>query len=175
MAVLTANQGSLYRFFDYEQDGLPPEGTFTAKIIDIEDRFDVERRKYQSEEMEKVDLTSFLFGFRDDDDAQWKIDTRPMKISGNPKSALYAFLKSILGKAPEMGWDYCELKGRSVLITVEHQTSNSGTEYASIAAISPLPKGYDDKPAKADKAKPQPKPAPAADIEDEEDDDDLPF
>jgi hypothetical protein len=173
MAILTANASNAYRFFDLDQEGTPPEGTFQATIIDIEDRFGVERKKFQSEETEKVDMTSFLFGFRDEDNSAWKIDSKPMKISGHKESALFKFLKSILGKAPEMGWDYLELKGRKVLLTIEHATSNNGNEYANIAAISPLPKGYDKAAAEDRAEKPKVKPAPAP--VQQEDDDDIPF
>jgi hypothetical protein len=64
-----------------------------------------------------------------------------MKISGNEKSNLFLFLKSILGKAPVYGWDYCELKGKKCLLTVEHVKRQDGSTYPSIAALSPIPIG----------------------------------
>jgi hypothetical protein len=166
MAVLqqSTGNGRGMRLFELAWDSPPPEGTFPAKIIDICDKYGVERKKFESEEIEKVDLTAFLFGFRDEDGHPHKIDSKCMKISGNEKSALYAFLKSILGKAPAMGWDYCELKGRAVLLTVEHQPRRDGDGvFAAIAAVSPLPKGFavPAEPAPP-KAKPTPKPKPAA-------------
>ncbi len=173
MAILTPGTGSTYRLFEYEQEqeGLPPKGTFAATIIDIVDKFKVERPKFENrEQMEKVDLTSFLFGFRDEQGRRWKVDSKPMRISGNPKSALFAFLKSMTGEAPVMGTDYCEHKGRKVLVTVDHNTSNAGTEYGSIAAVSPLPKGFDPdaKPA-------APAATPSAPEADEFDDSEIPF
>lgn len=164
MAILQENTGkSQYHLFDLPADApMPPEGTHVATVLDVKDMFGVERRKFEKpDETEKVDLTAFLFGFRDESGAAHKIDSRPMRISGNEKSALFAFLKSLLGKSPKMGWDYVELKGHKCLLTVEHETSAKGTTYAAISSVSPLPPGYGAAPA-APAAKPKPKPAPAA-------------
>lgn len=170
MAILQESSAkSQFHLFDLPADApLPPEGTFAATVVDIVDKFGVERRKFdQPDQTEKVDLTAFLFGLRDAAGAAYKIDSKPMRISGNEKSALFAFLKSILGKSPKMGWDYCELKGHKCLITVEHETGKSGTGYATIAAVSPLPAGFTQAPAapapapSASKPKPKPAPAPA--------------
>jgi hypothetical protein len=127
-------------------DELPPRGTFVAKCIDIRDVFGVERKKYQSEELEKVDLTGFLFGFRTKDGRPFRIATRAFRISGSEKSGLFNFLKSWLGQAPTYGRDYMEHKGRTALITVDHQPSRTkpGAVYAVIASISPLPEGYSE-------------------------------
>jgi hypothetical protein len=143
------------------RDELPPRGTFVAKCIDIRDVFGVERKKYQSEEMEKVDLTGFLFGFRTKDGRPFRIATRAFRISGSEKSGLFNFLKSWLGQAPTYGRDYMEHKGRTALITVDHQPSRSkpGAVYAVIASISPLPEGYTQQPA-APQQPPAPAPAP---------------
>lgn len=59
-------------------DELPPRGTFVATCIDIRDVFGVERQKFQSQEMEKVDVTAFLFGFRTRDGKPFKVATRAM-------------------------------------------------------------------------------------------------
>ena len=90
-----------------------------------------------------------------------------MKISGNEKSALFAFLKALLGKAPEYGWDYCSLKGARCLLTVEHVKRRDGVGvFASIAALSPVPQGLavPPSPGAAQPASPQPvapsRPAP---------------
>jgi hypothetical protein len=109
--------------------------------------------------MEKVDLTTFLFGFRDQLNMPHRIASRSMKISGNEKSALYAFLKGILGKAPSYGWDYCTLKGSKCLVTVEHKAKNNGQGYyPAIAALSPMPVGMPAAPAPV--PAPQPMPLP---------------
>ena len=140
-------------------DELPPRGTFVATCIDIRDVFGVERQKFQSQEMEKVDLTAFLFGFRTRDGKPFKVSTRAMKISGSEKSGLFNLLKSWLGQAPRYGWDYMEMKGKKALVTVDHQPSRTkpGAVYAVIASISPLPEGYGEQPQPA-----TPPPAPVA-------------
>lgn len=139
MALLTKPVNTFVRVFETEDDA--PEGTFQATIIDIKDQFGVDRKKYQSEEIEKTDVATFLFGFRDNENKPHKIASRTMKISGNEKSALFLFLKSILGKAPVYGWDYRELKGKKCLLTVEHVARQDGSTYPAIAALSPIPIG----------------------------------
>ena len=171
MAILTAPKATQM----FETGELAPKGTFIASCIDIKDVFGVERRKFQSEEIEKVDLTAFLFGFRDKQGKPFKVASRSFRISGNEKSNLFAFLKAWLGEAPKMGWDYMELKGRKALLTVEHIPSakNPGQVYAGIASISPVPEGY-QVPASAP-AQPQTAPAPAAAPAAEDEGDELPF
>lgn len=162
MAILTDTAGkSAFHLFDLPIDEAMPEGTFVATVVDIVDKFGVERKKFESEEMEEVDLTAFLFGFRDAEGNAHKIDSKPMRISGNEKSALYGFLKSILGKSPKMGWDYVELKGHKCLVTVEKAVGKSGASYATIAAVSPVPAGYGNAAPAPTASKPKPKPAPA--------------
>ncbi|HBM16066.1 MAG TPA: hypothetical protein DD381_06975 [Lentisphaeria bacterium] len=139
-----------------------PEGTYAATIVDIKDEFGVLRKKFESEEMEKVDVTTFLFGYRDKAGQAHKVSSRTVKISGNEKSALFLLLKSILGRAPQYGWDYCELKGKKCLITVEHISRKDGSFYPAISALSPLPEGYGTAPAPvAAPVVEQPKPQPA--------------
>ena len=171
MAILTAPKTTQM----FETGELAPKGTFIASCIDIKDVFGVERRKFQSEETEKVDLTAFLFGFRDKQGKPFKVASRSFRISGNEKSNLFAFLKAWLGEAPKMGWDYMELKGRKALLTVEHIPSakNPGQVYGGIASISPVPEGFQT-PATAT-SQPQAAPAPAAAPAAEDEDDELPF
>lgn len=151
---------------------LPPRGTFVATCIDIRDVFGVERQKYQSQEMEKVDLTAFLFGFRTKDGKPFRVATRAMRISGSEKSGLFNLLKSWLGQAPRYGWDYMEMKGKKALITVDHQPSRTkpGAVYAVIASISPLPEGYGEQPQA-----PQPTPPAPTSPSVEDTPDEVPF
>ena len=177
MAILQDNAGkSAFHLFDLGPSNLPPKGTYAATIIDIVDKYGVERRKFeQPDQTEKVDLTAFLFGFRDRAGNAHKIDSKPMRISGNEKSALYAFLTSVLGEAPKMGWDYCALKGRKVLITIAHaEGGKSGQTYASIATVSPLPEGFD--PATAPAPKPAAVPPPVESVsQSDQTDEEIPF
>ncbi len=134
MAVLTAKAESSSGF---QIDELAPSGDYVATCIDIADEFSVPRKKYQSEEMEDIDVTRFLFGLKAQDGRLYKVQTFEMKISGSPKSSLYKFLTAWLGKAPEYGWDYCTLKGQGAVISVEHVVSQMGTTYPKIARITP--------------------------------------
>jgi len=134
MAVLTAKAESSSGF---QIDELAPSGDYVATCLDIADEFSVPRRKYQSEEMEDVDVTRFLFGFKGQDGRLYKVQTFEMKISGSPKSTLYKFLTAWLGKAPDYGWDYCSLKGQGAVISVEHVVSQMGTTYPKIARLTP--------------------------------------
>ena len=142
MAILTQPTDSSNPFLDQIGNALAPAGTFIATVIDIRDEFGVVRTKFQSTETEKVDLTTFLFGFRDAKGQPFKVASRRMKISGNEKSTLFGFLKGLLGKAPEYGWDYIALKGAKCLLTVEHVKRKDGVGvFASIASLSPVPPG----------------------------------
>ena len=121
-------------------EALAPAGTFIATVLDIKDELGVKRPKFQSTEIETVDLTCFLFSYRDAQGVPHKVASRQMKISGNEKSALFGFLKSMLGKAPTYGWDFCSLRGHKCLLTVEHVHKSDGSGvFAGIASISPLP------------------------------------
>ncbi len=143
MAILQQPTNNGNPFADSIVDGLAPAGTFVATILDIKDEFSVTRQKFQSTEMEQVDLTCFLFGFRDAQGMEHRVSSKRMRISGNEKSSLFGFLKSLLGRAPQFGWDYCTLKGRQCLLTVEHIQRRDGSGvFAAIAALSPVPAGF---------------------------------
>ncbi len=161
MAVLTAKAESSSGF---QIDELAPSGDYVATCIDIADEFSVPRKKYQSEEMEDIDVTRFLFGLAHNGKL-YKVQTFEMRISGSPKSSLYKFLTAWLGKAPEYGWDYCTLKGQGAVISVEHVVSQMGTTYSKIARITPAKTSLADYSAQIipiDRfTQPQP-PAPAA-------------
>jgi hypothetical protein len=175
MAVLQQPKSSSSLF--ELSDELPPRGTFVATCIDIRDVFGVQRQKFQSQEMETVDVTAFLFGFRTRDGKPFKVATRAMKISGSEKSGLFILLKSWLGQAPRYGWDYMEMKGKKALITVDHQPSRTkpGAVYAVIASISPLPEGYGEQPQAAMPSPAPVAPPPAAAPSVEDADDEVPF
>jgi len=141
MAILKA-QAETSNGFDIDQ--LPPQGDFVATCLEVQDEFGVTRRKYQSEETEEIDVTRFLFGFKGQDGSLYRVQSWEMKISGSPKSKLFKFLSAWLGKAPQMGWDYCELKGKGAIIKVEHKTSQLGKVYAFISSINPPKNSLND-------------------------------
>jgi hypothetical protein len=145
MAKLPPPSNTGNPFADQIGDDLAPTGTCVATILDIKDEFGVERQKYESTEIETVDLTCFLFGFRDKQGGEHRVASKRMRISGHEKSGLFGLLKSLLGMSPEFGRDYCELKGMRCLLTVEHVQRRDGSGvYAAISSLSPLPPGYGD-------------------------------
>ena len=117
-----------------------PKGTYIATCLQVKDEFGVQRKKYQSEELIKTDVTRFLFGFIHKSGKQYFVASREMKISSDSKSALFAFLKSWLGEAPKIGWDYCSLAGSGALVTIEHTPSqkNPGQFWSNIGSIAPV-------------------------------------
>jgi hypothetical protein len=162
MAVLQQPTNNSNPFAQLIGDALAPAGTFIATVLDIRDEFGVTRQKFQSTEMEKVDLTCFLFGFRDAQGNPHRVASRQMRISGNEKAALFSFLKSLLGRAPTFGWDYCSLKGAKCLLTVEHVQRRDGSGvFAAIAALSPVPAGFSQAPQPV-AAAPAPPPHPGS-------------
>lgn len=144
MAVLQETSSkSNNPFLDQVKDDVAPAGTWVSTIIDIKDQFGVVRPTFDNPQVtEVVDLTTFLFGFRDQAGQPHRIASKTMKISGNEKSNLFGFLKSALGSAPKYGWDYCELKGKKCLITVAHEQKRNGQGvFPTIAALCPVPAG----------------------------------
>ncbi|XHR30382.1 MAG: hypothetical protein ACFUZC_07435 [Chthoniobacteraceae bacterium] len=117
-----------------------PKGTYICTCLLVRDEFGVMRKKYQSEELAKTDVTRFLFGFVHKTGKQYFVETKEMKISSDPKSALFAFLKSWLGEPPKVGWDYCTLIGSGALVTVELTPSskNPGQFFSNIGSIAPV-------------------------------------
>lgn len=177
MAIFNAPEatgGSFNLFRDEIKDDVCPAGQYAAKCVGIKEEYQVKVQKFQSEETELQDRIAFLFQCYGDDGQTSLIATRPMKISGHEKSALYAFLKSWLGKAPAYGMDTDDLKGHTALMTVVEKKSNSGKLYTTIDSVVPLPKAmasvFADKPAAP--AKPTKK---AAVVQEEDDAAEVPF
>lgn len=152
MAILQEPQGAVG--FGPRIAELAPKGTYLATVVDIIDRFQVERPKFENpSEIEKVDLTMFVFGFKGKDGKLYLVKSGDMRISGNEKSKLYSFLQQMTGEPPKYGWDYCELKGRGAQITVTHKESKRtpGKMYAVIGALSPVMEEVADKVLPASK------------------------
>jgi len=150
MAVLQEQMSkSNNPFLDQVKDDVAPAGTWVATIIDIKDQFGVVRPSFDNPQVtEVVDVTTFLFGFRDQAGQPHRISSKTMRISGNEKSNLFGFLKSALGCMPKYGWDYCEMKGKKCLITVAHEPRRNGQGvFPTIAALCPVPAGMGAVPA----------------------------
>ncbi|MDF3129453.1 hypothetical protein P0Y35_09635 [Kiritimatiellaeota bacterium B1221] len=142
MAIFEQPMNNYDPFADRVGQTLAPAGTFMASIEDIVDELRVQRKKYQSEELETVDMTCFLFCYKNSDGEIHRISSPRMKISGYEKSNLFGFLKSLLGRNPTYGWDYCTLKGSMCLLTVEHAPRRDGKGvFAKISELSPVPIG----------------------------------
>ena len=131
---------------------LAPKGTYLATILDIVDKFGVERPKYDNPaEIEKVDITTFVFGFKAKDGKLYLVKTgdspiTAMRISNSEKAKLRAFLTQLTGEVPKDGWDYCELKGSGAQITVGHKESKkTGNPYAVVASVAPVMEEVKDK------------------------------
>ena len=123
----------------------PPAGTYLAVCVDVIDLYGVDRPKYQSEEMEKVDVTRFVFGVKTKAGALHKIATREMKITSGPKANLTKFIKAWTGEVPKAGWDTEQLKGKGAQITVTAEEARNGKTYNNITGVAPVLEDYADK------------------------------
>jgi len=105
MAIFNAPeaQNSFNLFKDEMGDTVCPAGQFAAKCSDIKEEYQVKVQKFQSDEFELQDRIAFLFKVQTED-GHSLIATRPMKISGHEKSALYAFLKAGWASRRRMAW-----------------------------------------------------------------------
>lgn len=118
---------------------LAPAGLHLGVCLRINDLFNVERQKYQSQEMELRDVTRFIFGFVGQDGQPYLVQTYEFTISGAPGANLMAFLKAWLGRSPEMGWDYAEMLGKPAQLTIEHKAARQTNQlYADVAAVAPV-------------------------------------
>jgi hypothetical protein len=123
----------------------PPAGTYLAVCVDVIDLYGVDRKKYESEEMEKVDVTRFVFGVKTKSGQLHKIATREMKITSGPKANLTKFIKSWTGEVPKGGWDTEQLKGQGAQITVTAEEARNGKTYNNITGVAPVLEDYADK------------------------------
>jgi hypothetical protein len=183
MAVLKEPTGGANQFGPSIKT-LAPKGTYLATVVDIVDRFGVDRPKFEDPAViEKVDLTIFVFGFKGKDGNLYLCKSGDMRISGNEKSKLYSFLQSMTGEPPKYGWDYCELLGQGAQITLTHKESKRtpGKFYAVIGSLAPVMEEVKDKvlPQSAFAALLDPDGAPVqpatATTTEEDEDGDVPF
>jgi len=123
----------------------PPAGNYLAVCTEVLDLYGVKRKKFESEELEDVNVTRFVFGVKTKAGDLHKIATREMKISGSPKSNMMKTIKAWTGSAPRAGWDTAELKGRGAQITVTAEEARNGQTYNNITGIAPVLDGYEAK------------------------------
>lgn len=122
------------------QPPLPPPGQYVGICLDIKDEFAVDRKAFQSDQMEKRDVTRFLFGLRQPQTRQlFLVQTFEFNISGAPNSNLVQFIRGWTNADP-YGFDYMTLKGSGALLTIGHKHSvrNPSVIYAVISGCTPV-------------------------------------
>ena len=110
---------------------------YPARIIAVLDQYQVERKKYQSEEMELRDVSQFFFAVHEGEDIKF-LKTWEMKQSTDSRSKLWQFLTGVLGHEPTLGWDYANLEGSECLVLVQHRESRMGIPYSVVEAAKPI-------------------------------------
>jgi len=151
-------------------EGPPSRGTYLAVCFEIEERFGVTRKKFESEETEVVDLISFYFGFKQKDGTPGIVRSKPMKITVlHEKSALVQFVRQWLGDAPAAGFDTDTLKGAGAQITVALKMAGNGKTYANIASIGPVMEGLEKSVPDADKFMQYLEPLAGSPVKDDDD------
>lgn len=137
MAILQPSNNSRSRIKNAE---LPPKGRFIATCFEVEDQLRVERPKFESADIEVVDLTTFYFGFVCKEGRPWAVKTREMKISMHEKAALMKFLTGWLSKPPVAGFDTQSVVGFGAEIRVEHVASQRtpGRYFANLSVVLPV-------------------------------------
>ena len=128
MAVLQEQMSkNVNPFAEAVKDDPTPAGTWIATIIDIKDQFGVTRPSYENPQvMEVVDLTTFLFGYRDQAGQPHRIASKTMRISGNEKSNLMGFLKQALGATPKYEAGLLRDEGRKALTVATSRGAAGG-------------------------------------------------
>ncbi|BAQ84601.1 hypothetical protein [uncultured Mediterranean phage uvMED] len=137
------------RGFQLETQG--PTGSYPARLVDVEDNFNVDVQKYGGAigEMEKKDVTEFLFAYNVDGQTHL-VKSWEMTQSGGERSALFKLLSGMKGEPPVFNgsYDYCDEIGQTCQVTVASKTSKKGKIYNFIASISPLLSELQDKAPK---------------------------
>jgi hypothetical protein len=141
MAILEAPK----QFSRIKLEGLAIKGTFIATCIDVEDRFGVQRKKYESEDMETVNLTRFYFGYKGKDGTPHIVATKPLKLSAHEKSELVKLITAWTTDKPGPGFDTQKMLGKGAQITVAHVEGGrgNGQRFANILSVGPVMDGME--------------------------------
>jgi hypothetical protein len=137
-----------FRGFHLETQG--PTGSFPARIIDVEDNFDVEVQKYgEPGVMERKNVTEFLVAYSADGQTHL-CKTWEMTQSASERSALYKFLRDMKGEPPvfDGSYDWADEVGQTLQATIASRTSKMGKTYTCIASVAPLMEELADKAPK---------------------------
>lgn len=136
MAILKASSGGGdYR--SYKLETLAPKGTFPAICVDCMESLEVERKKWQSEETEVVDLLRYLFIVQTKDGPMF-VQSNEMRISAYKEAALAKFIQGWTGELPAPGFDTLNMVGEVCQLTLNHKTSNRGNPYPVISSVAVL-------------------------------------
>jgi len=138
--VATQSTGSPTGWTLDNAGGICPEQSAVFTCVAEKLTSDAERPDYNNPNViNKVDLIRFLFATMVNG-KQYFAQTKEMRQSSSPKSALMKFLTSWLGKPPptDGSFDTEDLVGRGAQVTISHQVSQRGTKYAAITGISPV-------------------------------------
>lgn len=137
------------RGFDIQTQG--PTGSFPARLIDIEDNFDVDVLKFGGGigETEKKNVTQFLFAYSANGETHL-VKSWEMTQSGGEKSSLFKLLRDMKGEPPVFNgnYDYCDEIGNTCQVTVASKVSKKGKAYNYVASIAPLLSELQDKAPK---------------------------
>jgi len=136
------------RGFSIETQG--PTGSYPARLIDVEDNFQVDVPKYgELGVTEKKDVTEFLFAYTANGQT-YLVRSWEMTQSGGERSTLFKLLRDMKGEAPKFdgAYDYCDEIGQTCQITIASKTSKKGKTYNYIASIAPLLSELQDKAPK---------------------------
>jgi hypothetical protein len=137
MAILKKMEGDGKVLGDYAAD-LPP-GQYEAICVDVHEEHDVQRRKFQSQKMDTVDVIDFEFEVTGKSGGKRTVRTREMKITMHEKSALFKFLLSWFGEPPEDGLDTDNLISCTAKLTLQHAPGKADPDkiFVRIAGIEP--------------------------------------
>ncbi len=137
MAILKNTEIDRRDIGDYAAD-LPP-GEYPALCVDTSERSGVERRKFGSQKIEKVDVVAFWFEVTGKSGVKRRIRTIEMLISSYEKSSLYKFLSSWLGEAPPDGFNTDEMLGCCARLTLAHAPNESkpGDVFVRVVGVAP--------------------------------------
>jgi hypothetical protein len=117
---------------------LPPEGDHEAVCVDVEVQHNVVRA-YRAE---PADEMRFVFEIANATDKPFKIKTKPMKVSGHPKSEAMKCSVGWLGRTPPPNWNCDEMVGKKAILTIAHipaSANTGGQVFANIDRIRPVP------------------------------------
>jgi hypothetical protein len=126
------------RGFNIEAHG--PTGSYPARLVDVEDNFQVEVPKYgELGVTELKDVTEFLYAYNANGSVHL-VRSWEMTQSGGERSTLFKLLRDMKGEAPKFdgNYDYCDEIGTPCQLTIASKTSKKGKTYNYIASIAPL-------------------------------------